>query len=146
MREVNHSFKMIKLIKEIYGAINTQIGCDMKESGLTPQQVMIFKVIAHEKEVTLSKICEELSLAKATVSGSIQRLEEAGYIEKTKKKEDKRNTYISFSEKGQHLAQALREEMNHSMCEVFQHLTEDEISQIEDALNLLNDKIKQNTP
>ncbi|MGL5676430.1 MAG: MarR family winged helix-turn-helix transcriptional regulator [Cellulosilyticaceae bacterium] len=143
MQMERESFEIVKLIKEIYGSMNTTIGQEMKESGLTPQQIMIIKVIAHEKEVTLSRICGELSLAKATVSGSIQRLEEAGYIVKEKKATDKRNTYISFSEKGRQFAQAFRKEMNQSFCKVFEKLTQDEVREIESALKLLSDKIKE---
>lgn len=138
-----NSFEIMMLIKEVYSLMNTQIGCSMKDSGLTPQQTMVIKIVAHNKEVTLTQLCEELSLAKATVSGIIQRLQEAGYIEKIKKEEDKRNTYIVFSEKGKAFAHTFREIMNHSFCHVFEHLTEDELAQIKNTLKLLATKMKE---
>lgn len=143
MKTPASSFEIMMLIKEVYSLMNTQIGCGMKESGLTPQQIMVVKILAHNKETTVTQLCEELSLAKATVSGIIQRLQDAGYVEKIKKEEDKRNTYIIFSQKGKDFACTFRETMNHSFCDVFQNLTEEELVQIRDSLKLLATKMKQ---
>ncbi|MGL4738471.1 MAG: MarR family winged helix-turn-helix transcriptional regulator [Cellulosilyticaceae bacterium] len=138
------SFEIIKCIKEIYSLMNTQIGCSMKGSGLTPQQTMVIKVLAHSKEVTMTQLCEELSLAKATVSGIVQRLEDAGYVTKVKKDEDKRSTYITFSEKGRVFASQFRNTMNHSFSDLFTNFTPEELIQIQSALNLLIQKMKEN--
>ena len=143
MKSPTGSFEIIMLIKEVYTSMHSQIACHMKESGLTPQQVMVIKIIGHEKEVTISRLCEEMSLAKATVSGIVQRLEDAGYVEKLKKATDKRNTYIVFSEQGNKLAKEWREKMNESFCKVFEHLSEEEMEQIKESLKLLNKKIKE---
>lgn len=143
MKTPTSSFEIMMLIKEVYSLMNTQIGCSMKDSGLTPQQTMVIKILAHNKEATVTQLCEELSLAKATVSGIIQRLQDAGYVEKIKKEEDKRNTYIVFSEKGKAFAHTFREKMNHSFCNIFEHLTEAELVQIRDSLKLLATKMKE---
>lgn len=136
-------FEMIMLIKEIYSSMNCQIGNNMRTSGLTPQQILVIKLIAHNKEMTISQLCEELSLAKATVSGIVSRLEEAGYLEKEKRESDKRNTYIVFSDKGKAFAKEFRGSMNHSFNQVFERLSEDEIEQITQALRLLKRKMKE---
>lgn len=143
MKSPASSFEIIMLIKEIYSHINTQIGCSMKDSGLTPQQTMVIKLIAHNKEVTITRLCEEMSLAKATVSGIVQRLEEAGYVEKVKKEDDKRNTYIVFSEQGKALATRFKAAMNDSFSDVFKNLSEQELLSINDALKLLAEKMKE---
>lgn len=138
------SFEVIMLIKEIYSSMNNQIAASMKESGLTPQQIMVTKIIAHNNEVTISKLCEELSLAKATVSGIIQRLEDGGYVTKFKKEDDKRNTYVIFSDKGNEFAKAFHKDMNHSFCKIFNHLSEEEMVMIKGSLKLLSEKMNQN--
>ncbi|MGL4344432.1 MAG: MarR family winged helix-turn-helix transcriptional regulator [Cellulosilyticaceae bacterium] len=136
------SFEIVMMIKEIYGVMNSHMSCSMKGSGLTPQQTMIIKLVAHHGEVTMSTLCQEMSLAKATVSGIVQRLEEAGYIRKLKKDQDKRNTYIVFSDKGNKFASEFRETMNHSFEDLFENLTDDEIMQVKASLKLLANRIK----
>lgn len=134
-------FEIIMMIKEIYSLMNNHIGVGMKVSGLTNQQVMIIKILAHQKEKTMTQLCKELSLTKATVSGIIKRLEEAGYIEKTKKESDKRNTYITLSDKGKVFAYSFKKDMDDSFCNVFKKLSIEDLTQIKYALKLLIRKI-----
>lgn len=134
-------FEIIMMIKEIYSLMNNHIGLGMRISGLTNQQVMVIKILAHEKEMTLTSLCKELSLTKATVSGMIKRLEEAGYIEKTKRDCDKRNTYITLSNKGKEFAYSFKKAMNDSFCNVFKELTGEELEQIRRSLELLIHKM-----
>ncbi len=74
------SFEIAMLIKEIYSKITNTISKSLKDSGLTYQQIMIIKIIAHKKTVTISDLCYELSLAKGTVSGIVTRLKKLDYI------------------------------------------------------------------
>lgn len=142
IKKDSNPFEIIMMVKEACSLMNCQIGSDMRPSGLTSQQVMVIKVLAHNKEMTLTQLCRELSLTKATVSGMIKRLEEADYVEKTKKDLDKRNTYIRLSKKGLEFAHSFRQAMNSSFCDLFKYLSEEEIMQIKDALTLLITKMK----
>lgn len=143
MGKSEKGFQMIMLIKEIYSSMNCQMSSSMKESGLTPQQILVIKLIAHNKEMTISGLCEELSLSKATVSGIVGRLEEAGYLQKEKRETDKRNTYITFSEKGKNFAKSFRKNMNDGFNKVFERLSETEVAQITESLELLRQKMKE---
>jgi DNA-binding MarR family transcriptional regulator len=117
----------------------------LRESGLTHQQIMVIKLIAHSHngEINISELCEEMSLAKGTVSGIVQRLEHAGYIEKVKHEEDKRNTYVKFSKKGTEFAYDFRIKINESFDKVFENFTEEEITRVKEGLTKLNSKIKR---
>lgn len=143
MGRAEKGFHMMMLIKEIYSSMHCQLGSSMKESGLTPQQILVIKLIAHNKEMTSSQLCEELSLSKATVSGIVGRLEEAGYLQKEKRDTDKRNTYITFTEKGMNFAINFKKSMNHSFNQVLESLTDEEVNYITEALELLTHKMKE---
>ena len=142
IKRETESFQIIMMIKEIYSLMNNHIGLGMRMSGLTNQQVMIVKILAHKKEMTLTSLCSELSLTKATVSGIIKRLEEAGYIEKTKKDKDECNTYITLSYKGKEFAYSLKKAMNDSFCNVFKELPSEELNQIKQSLEILINKMQ----
>ena len=138
------SFEIAMLIKEIYSNTMGIVSESLKESGLTHQQIMIIKLIAHRGQVTVSKLCEEMSLAKGTVSGIVSRMESMGYIKKVKNEEDKRNTYITFSYKGEEFAKEFRKTINDSFDNIFKNFTEDEIMELKKNLIYLRDKIKMN--
>ena len=138
------SFEIAMLIKEIYSNTMGIVSESLKESGLTHQQIMIIKLIAHRGQVTVSKLCEEMSLAKGTVSGIVSRMESMGYIKKIKNDEDKRNTYITFSYKGEEFAKEFRKTINDSFDNIFKNFTEDEIIELKRNLICLRDKIKMN--
>ncbi|NFO05400.1 MarR family transcriptional regulator [Clostridium botulinum] len=138
------SFKIAMLIKEIYSSTVGAVSCGLKEIGLTHQQIMVIKLIAHNKKVNISELCEEMSLSKGTVSGIVTRLESLGYLKKIKLENDKRNTYVTFSDKGLEFAKEYRNKINESFDKVFKNLTEEEIKEVKSSLLKLRDKIKEN--
>ena len=68
------SFEVAMLIKEIYANTMGTVSKSLRESGLTNQQIMVIKLIAHNKQVNISQLCEEMSLSKGTISGIVARL------------------------------------------------------------------------
>ena len=138
------SFEVAMLIKEIYANTMGTVSKSLRESGLTNQQIMVIELIAHNKQVNISQLCEEMSLSKGTISGIVARLEKADYVKKIKDEKDKRNTYVAFSDKGFEFAKNFIEEINGSFDKVFENFTEEEVKQVKDALTKLRNKIKEN--
>ncbi|SFA89159.1 MarR family winged helix-turn-helix transcriptional regulator [Clostridium frigidicarnis] len=138
------SFEIAMLIKEVYSSTMNIVSNSLKDSGLTHQQIMIIKLVAHNKEVNLSRLCEEMSLSKGTVSGIVQRLEDIGYIEKVKYENDKRNTYVRFSKRGLEFANEFRNKINESFDKIFENFTEEEVKEVKEGLLKLKKKIKEN--
>ncbi len=136
------SFEIAMLIKEIYANTMGIVSENLKESGFTNQQIMVMKLIAHNGQVTISQLCDEMFLAKGTVSGIVKRLDEAGYVRKIKTENDKRNTYVAFSDKGMEFAKKFRNDINKSFDEVFRNFTEEEIVEVKNNLLKLRNKIK----
>lgn len=137
------SFEIAMLIKEIYSNTMGIVSESLKDSGLTHQQIMIIKLIAHNGQVTVSKLCDEMSLAKGTVSGIVSRMESMGYVQKIKNDDDKRNTYITFSYKGEVFAKEFRKTINESFDKIFENFTEEEILEVRENLTNLRNKIKK---
>ncbi|MGX4598125.1 MarR family winged helix-turn-helix transcriptional regulator [Faecalimicrobium sp. JNUCC 81] len=137
------SFEIAMLIKEIYASTMGTISNSLKDSGLTHQQVMVIKLIAHNGKVNISQLCEEMSLAKGTVSGIVTRLENAGYVKKVKDENDKRNTYVTFADKGLEFAKEFRTTINQSFDKIFENFTEEEIKEVKESLLKIRNKIKE---
>ncbi len=140
----SNSFEIAMLIKDIYSSTVGAVSCGLKEIGLTHQQIMVIKLIAHNKKVNISELCEDMSLSKGTVSGIVTRLESLGYVKKIKLENDKRNTYVTFSNKGLEFAKEYKNKINESFDKVFKNLTEEEIKEVKSSLLKLRNKIKEN--
>ena len=76
------SFEIAMLIRKFIQVPWGKASEGLKESGLTHQQITVIKLIAHKGDVTVKELCDEMSLAKGTVSGIVSRLENMGYVEK----------------------------------------------------------------
>ncbi|WP_125154332.1 MarR family winged helix-turn-helix transcriptional regulator [Clostridium rectalis] len=137
-----NSFEIAMLIKEIYASTMQIVSNNLKNSGFTHQQIMVIKLIAHNRQVNISQLCNEMSLAKGTVSGIVKRLEHSGYVTKIKDTNDKRNTYVTFSDKGLIFAKEFREEINKSFDKIFSNFTDEEIIDLKNNLLKTRDKIK----
>lgn len=137
------AFQIAMLIKEIYSIVIHNIDCGLLDSGLTHQQTMVIKLIAHENEITISELCEEMALTKGTVSGIVSRLEDAGYIKKLKYNDDKRTTYVVFSDKGKEFANEYRDIMNNSFKSVFKNFSDEEMIEVKKNLMKFRDKFKK---
>lgn len=134
-------FEIAMLIKEVYASTMGIVSNSLKDSGFTHQQIMVIKLIAHNGQVNISQLCDEISLAKGTVSGIVTRLESAGYV-KIKNENDKRNTYVTFSDKGLKFAKEFREEINKSFDKIFSNFTDEEIMELRNNLIKVRNKIK----
>ena len=66
-------FEIAMLIQEIYSEVMRTVGSGLQEIGLTHQQIMIIKLIAHNhnKEINISEICKEMSLTKGTITDNV---------------------------------------------------------------------------
>ena len=137
-----NSFEIAMLIKEIYASTIEIVNENLKESSLTHQQTMVIKLIAHKEKVTISQLCKEMSLAKGTVSGIVSRLETADYVKKVKYDNDKRNTYVEFSNKGYEYAKNFRNEINKSFDKIFENFTDEEVKKTKEDLIELRNKLK----
>ena len=137
------TFRIAMLLKELYSKTMYSIEDSFKENGLTHQQIIVIKLLAHNKELTISDLCEQMSLAKGTVSGIVTRLEQNNFIEKFKKEDDKRNTYLRFTKKGLDFALDFKEKIQHSFDNIFENCTDDELNDLVSILRNILSKIKE---
>lgn len=137
------AFKTAALIRDIYSRSSNQIALGMMGSGLSHQQIMVIRLLAHKKVQQVSSLCQEMSLTKGTVSGIINRMEQAGYVEKFKDPEDpdKRNTYIRLTQKGLDFSMVSKDKIIESYNHVFSNFSDEELSQLASLLQVLTDKL-----
>ena len=75
----------------------------LKELGLTYTQYIVFLVLWEKDGITVGEICEKLMLDNGTVSPLLKKMEQAGYITRTRSSEDDRIVLISLTKEGKDL-------------------------------------------
>ncbi len=71
-----------------------------KELGITYTQYIVFMALWQEDNQTVSEICSKLYLDSGTLTPLLKKMEEKGWLSRTRSKEDERIVRIALTEKG----------------------------------------------
>ena len=115
----------------------------LDELDLTYTQYIVMMVLWEHGQANEKLLCEALCLKSNTVTPLLKKLQDKGYIEKTKDKGDERNLVITLTETGKKLQdKALR--VPECMAKEF-HLTPDEATALYGILyNLIDEEKNKN--
>ena len=145
------AFQILQQIRELYGQINlsfahseacTAENTKSKGGHLTPQQLLIVKLIGHEGKTTISALCQQMSLSKGTVSGIVSRMVAMDILEKHHDEDDRRTVWIRFSPSGKKLAIQFRSHMSGVLDALVKDFSLEEQAELSKNLNRLIQSIK----
>lgn len=72
----------------------------LRETGLTPSQLIFLQMLDDGRERTAGEIAARMGITQATTTALIHKLETQGYIQRKKGETDRRQVWISLSDKG----------------------------------------------
>ena len=75
----------------------------LKPLGLTYTQYIVFLVLWEKDGITVGELCDRLMLDNGTLSPLLKKMQQAGYIEKRRSKEDDRVVLITLTDEGRAL-------------------------------------------
>ena len=81
----------------------------LKPLGLTYTQYLVFLVLWEKDGITVGEICSRLMLDNGTLSPLLKKMQQAGYIDKTRSQEDDRIVLITLTEEGRALQEKAKE-------------------------------------
>jgi len=90
----------------LYAAARDVIGLytpHLKPLGLTYTQYIVFLALWEKDGVTVGDLCETLLLDNGTISPLLKKMQQAGYIERTRSAKDDRVVVITLTERGRAL-------------------------------------------
>ncbi|WP_367296151.1 MarR family winged helix-turn-helix transcriptional regulator [Levilactobacillus yonginensis] len=105
-------------------------------------QGRLLKVLAKTPDgLTNAEIAEVLDIRPSSVSATINRLEEAGFVERVPSPTDKRAIIVRLSQRGHELFDQYHERKDDVADQLFGRLTADEQVQLEQLLTKLSHQI-----
>ena len=81
----------------------------LKPLGLTYTQYIVFLVLWEKDGITVGDLCEKLMLDNGTLSPLIKKMQQAGYVEKSRSEEDERVVVITLTEEGRALQDKVKD-------------------------------------
>jgi len=101
---------MIFLLSKAYQKGHGLVQKRLRPYGLTNLQYVVLEMLWHFEEMTANELGKLLSVDKATLSGVLDRMADAGWLSKQQDKNDKRVNRIFLKEKAFELKDTLTEE------------------------------------
>ncbi|MBQ9824001.1 MAG: MarR family transcriptional regulator [Solobacterium sp.] len=71
-----------------------------RELGITYTQYIVFMALWQQDDQTVSEICTKLYLDSGTLTPLLKKMEERGWLKRTRSKEDERIVRITLTEEG----------------------------------------------
>lgn len=109
--------------------IKRQIGCQVRQSGLTHAQWIALSVIREKEGVGIKKIAEVLGVSSSAATQLVDDLEENKFVIRETSKDDKRVLVISLTEKAQKQFADMQRERIQAFSVFFDALDAEEFAQ-----------------
>lgn len=120
-------YLLAMLIRELYSLSMHSMEHSIGGLDVTPQQMIVIKMIAHQGYTTNGNLVAEMNLSKGTVSGIVKRLMDKGLIEKQADEKDRRNIRLIFTEKGREFADSVKWDMHTAFEKMFAQVSDEEM-------------------
>ncbi len=114
---------------------------NVKPALITPMQYSILEYIAVSQPVTLSQISDCIHMSLPNTSRELKKLTEKQLCKKYIADDDKRKYYIQLTDKGEAMMQSAFRHIEASFLRRIEQLSEEELLEIGQALNLLRSKV-----
>lgn len=121
-----------KAIEEIlagFQCIKRQLGCQVRQSGLTHAQWIALSVIRENEGVGIKKIAQVLGVSSSAATQLVDELENNGFVIRETSRVDKRVLHISLSEKAQQELVRMTHEKVKAFSDFFSALDDEEFRQ-----------------
>lgn len=137
MSEISKGMDIVKVLKEIMNTIKQNMGSKFKEMNLTGSQGMLTGTLVHHGGMKVSDLSEKMGLSNSTVSGIIDRLEDRGFVERIRSKEDRRVVYVDLTDEFREISRKLFEEVQTMFDEIINKATPEELDTVLKGLDTL---------
>lgn len=98
----------------------------VSELNLTSVQAMVLGFLTEEDQITSSELGKRTELDSATLTGILDRLEAAGFLERKSNPDDRRSIHIHLTPKGKAMGREASRVIVEANAEFLQVLTEEQ--------------------
>lgn len=115
---------------DAYMVVTRQINARLRDifgEGLTNDQFLILRLIAGQEKCTSTYLAEAVAVGKSSITAIINRLDEAGMIERTRDENDRRQVYLTMTEHGKSVCSTSEKQMQEVISPYLFHFEDHDI-------------------
>lgn len=110
--------------------------------GLSPRQAAALNLLVHNERMTMGELADGIGIDRPTLTGVVDRLTRAQWVDVTVNAEDHRSRIVTLSEKGQKAAEDVVETGKRATEKALAGLTPDEARQLTSLLMRAGDALE----
>jgi MarR family transcriptional regulator, organic hydroperoxide resistance regulator len=117
---------------DAYMVVTRQINARLRDifgEGLTNDQFLILRLIAGQEQCTSTYLAEAVAVGKSSITAIINRLDEAGMIQRTRDENDRRQVYLTMTAHGESVYRTSEKQMQEVISPYLFHFEDDKIEQ-----------------
>ena len=122
--------QVVELQRQVGRIIGQHVPSYWIDSGLTITQLRSLFLIANKGRTNFRKLAEALRVTPSNVTGIADRLEEQGLVSRRQNPEDRRETTLQATDKGEALVSNLKEAGMKQMTQILSLLSVEELSSL----------------
>jgi len=131
--------KIFDLLNEVNSSFHKNLEEYFAKWSLTASQILVLTLLDKHEDMKISEIAARMGFADSNISGIVDRLENAGFVGRTRSTEDRRIVKVSLTDK----ALELKKEFDLSIEEYFNQFLKRTSQEELDSMVINLEKLKQ---
>jgi len=103
MNDRELSVKLLVVLSKAYKVVMDRVAKDMKRNGLSAAEFSVLELLYHKGKTPLQRIGDKILATSGSITYTVDKLEEKGYLLRISCPEDRRITYAEMTPDGKTL-------------------------------------------
>jgi DNA-binding MarR family transcriptional regulator len=132
-------FRLVRMMARMQAAVSDRL----REIGISIPQCDVLTTLTEQEGVSQQQLAERLYVTKGNISGLLDRLEEAGFVERRAAASDRRQYSIHLTESGRAMAEQAIIVQHRWIASTLGRMTEADLEAFETQIVALRDIVRE---
>jgi DNA-binding MarR family transcriptional regulator len=140
-RDLNSSLRFGFLIHDVSRLRRVVVDRSLKPLGITRSQWWVLAFLSRRDGMTQTALAADLDLTKVAIGGLLDRMEDAGFVERRADRNDGRARRVYLTRAGAKMVNTIRESVESVELEILSRVPEEQLNQAADTLRTLKETL-----
>jgi len=139
-QQEQHADALEPMVEQYFSIVQTLLSTtltDWLKLELSMAQLKVLFTLAHEPLATVGRVAEAIGIGLPTASHLVERLVQAGLVERSENPADRRYTLVQLTLQGEQVVGRLRQGQRDHLCAWLLQLTSEECSMLQHGIQAL---------
>ncbi len=141
--EISMGRKIFSLLDELNSSFHKNLEAYFAKWSLTSSQILVLALLDKHIEMKISDIASNMGFADSNISGIVDRLENANFVERIRSTEDRRIVKVKLAQKAYDFKKDFDLNIEEFFSQLLSRTSQEEMNEIITSLEKLKDLIPQ---